>query len=206
MTLNLDQINDTLGEEPQALVEWACSLGKKGLTTTNFGPFEAVILHLVTRVRPDIPIVWMDSGYGTEATYKFADEVTKQLKLNLRTYVPLRTRAHRDALNGGIPTPADPRHAVFTQEVKLEPFERAMREMQPEVWFTAIRKDQTAFRAGLKPVTISKDGVLKVAPVFHWSSRQMNDYLKQHGLPNNIDYYDPTKVEDARECGLHTAH
>jgi phosphoadenosine phosphosulfate reductase len=206
MSLDLVKINAEYGENPEALVRWAFGLGKRAVTTTNFGPFEAVILHMVTREQPDMPIVWMDSGYGTEATYQFADEVTRLLKLNLHTYVPLRTRAHRDTLNRGIPTPDDPRHSAFTQEVKLEPFERAMREQAPEVWFTAIRKEQTAFRAGLSPVTISKDGVLKVAPVFHWSSKQMNDYLKQHGLPNNFDYFDPTKVEDKRECGLHTAH
>jgi phosphoadenosine phosphosulfate reductase len=206
MSLDLDKINAEHGENPEALVRWACGLGKRAVTTTNFGPFEAVILHQDTREQPDMPIVWMDSGYGTEATYQFADEVTKLLKLNLHIYVPQRTRAHRDTLNRGIPTPDDPRHAAFTQEVKLEPFERAMREQAPEVWFTAIRKEQTAFRAGLSPVSISKDGVLKIAPVFHWTSKQMNDYLKANGLPNNFDYFDPTKVEDKRECGLHTAH
>lgn len=206
MSLDLVKINAELGDNPEALVRWACGLGKRAVTTTNFGPFEAVILHLVTREQPDMPIIWMDSGYGTDATYHFADEVTRLLKLNLHIYVPQRTRAHRDVLNRGIPTPDDPRHAEFTREVKLEPFERAMREQAPEVWFTAIRKEQTAFRAGLSPVTISKDGVLKVAPVFHWSSKQMHEYLQQHGLPNNFDYFDPTKVEDQRECGLHTAH
>jgi len=90
--------------------------------------------------------------------------------------------------------------------VKLEPFRRALAELRPEVWFTALRQDQTEFRAGLQPVTLSKEGILKVSPVFHWSSKQMNDYLKAHGLPNNFDYFDPTKAEDKRECGLHVAH
>jgi phosphoadenosine phosphosulfate reductase len=148
----------------------------------------------------------VDTGYGTEATYRFADALRLQLGLNLHTWVPRRTRAMREALEGPAPAPDDPRHAAFTEEVKLEPFRRALAELQPEVWFTALRREQTEFRAGLAPVTRSKEGILKVSPVFHWSSRQMNDYLKQHGLPNNFDYFDPTKVEDKRECGLHVAH
>ena len=203
---DLERINGELGTQPGALVDWAYGLDQRTIVTTNFGPFAAVLLHMVTRVRPEIPVVMVDSGYGTEATYRYADELTRLLHLNLHTYVPLRTRAMRDALNGGIPTPDDPRHAEFTREVKLEPFGRAIAEMRPQVWFTAIRKEQTEHRAGLNPVTLSQEGIIKVSPVFHWSSKQMNDYLKQHGLPNNFDYEDPTKVEDKRECGLHLAH
>jgi phosphoadenosine phosphosulfate reductase len=70
----------------------------------------------------------MDNGYNTEATYRFADEVTKQLGLNLKIYLPLRSRAHREAVEGPTPALDDPRHAAFTAEVKLEPFARALRE------------------------------------------------------------------------------
>ncbi len=204
--LELDQINRSLGDQPKALLDWAQGLGGKAIVTTNFGPFAAVLLHMVTRAQPGIPVLMVDSGYGTEATYRFADELTRLLQLNLHTFVPARTRAMREALEGGVPDPDDPRHAEFTREVKLEPFGRAIAQMQPQLWFTALRKEQTAFRASLNPVSLSREGILKVSPVFHWSSKQMNDYLKQHRLPNNFDYYDPTKVEDKRECGLHVAH
>jgi len=203
---DLDRINSELGTRPEALLDWACGLGGKAIVTTNFGPFAAVLLHMVTRVQPEIPVLMVDSGYGTEATYRFADELTRLLRLNLHTFVPARSRAMREALEGGIPSPDDPRHAEFTREVKLEPFGRALAQMRPQLWFTALRKDQTEFRGSLQPVTLSREGILKVSPVFHWSSQQMNQYLKQHQLPNNFDYYDPTKVEDKRECGLHVAH
>lgn len=206
MNLDLDKINAELGRDPQALVNWAVGLKRKAICTTNFGPFEAVILHMVTRVQPDMPIVWMDSGYATPATYQCADAIIRQLKLNLFVFHPRRSRAHREALDGATPTIDDPRHSAFTQEVKLEPFERAMREMAPQVWFTAVRAEQTAVRAAMQPVSVNKDGLIKVAPVLYWSSKDMNDYLKKHGLPNNFDYFDPTKVEGNRECGLHTAH
>ena len=75
----LARVNAELGRDAAGLTAWALGLGQRSIVTTNFRPFEAVILHLVTRVQPDVPVVWMDNGYNTEATYRFADEVTKQL-------------------------------------------------------------------------------------------------------------------------------
>ncbi|ART64145.1 phosphoadenosine phosphosulfate reductase family protein [Kushneria marisflavi] len=206
MSLNIDEINARLGNDPQALVEWALSLDKHPICTTNFRPFEAVILHMVTQVRPDIPIVWMDSGYNTSATYQFADKVSQKLGLNRIIYLPMRTRAHREAVEGPTPALDDPRHEAFTREVKLEPFERALRETNPGVWFTALRASDTANRAQMQPVSINQDGLIKIAPVLHWSSKDMHNYLVKHDLPNNFDYFDPTKGEETRECGLHLQH
>jgi phosphoadenosine phosphosulfate reductase len=204
--LDLAQVNAQFSNDAQGLVEWALGLDQSPIVTTNFRPFEAVILHMVTRVKPDVPVVWMDNGYNTEATYRYADEVTQQLGLNLRIYLPLRTRAHREAVEGPLPGLDDPRHAAFTAEVKLEPFARALRETAPKVWFTALRATDSAVRAQMEPVSINPDGLIKVAPLLHWSSKDLYQYCEAHGLPNNFDYVDPTKGEDQRECGLHIAH
>jgi phosphoadenosine phosphosulfate reductase len=204
--IDLQLVNAGLGHDAQGLVKWAIDLGRPAIVTTNFRPFEAVILHMVTRVQPDVPVVWMDNGYNTEATYRFADEVTKQLALNLKIYVPRRSRAHREAVEGPVPALDDPRHAAFTEEVKLEPFARALRETAPQVWFTALRATDTAVRAQMDPVSINPDGLVKIAPLLHWSSKDLHTYCQAHGLPNNFDYVDPTKGEDNRECGLHLEH
>ncbi|MFO6419558.1 phosphoadenosine phosphosulfate reductase family protein [Hylemonella sp. W303a] len=203
---DLARVNAQHGHDAPALVAWALGLNKTAIVTTNFRPFEAVILHLVTRVQPDVPVVWMDNGYNTEATYRYADEVTRLLGLNLRIYLPRRTRAHREAVEGPVPALDDPRHAAFTEEVKLEPFARALRETAPQVWFTALRATDSAVRAQMEPVSINPDGLIKVAPLLHWSSKDLHQYCQTHGLPNNFDYVDPTKGEAQRECGLHIAH
>ena len=206
MSLNLANINAELGHNAQGLVDWAVGLDRPAIVTTNFRPFEAVILHMVTRANPKTPVVWMDNGYNTEATYRFADEVTKLLNLDLHIYLPRRSRAHREAVDGATPALDDPRHVAFTEEVKLEPFARALRETAPKVWFTALRATDTAVRAQMEPVSVNPDGLIKVAPLLHWSSRDLYQYCEIHGLPNNFDYVDPTKGEDNRECGLHLAH
>ena len=114
MSLDLSAINAQYGRDPQQLVAWALGLGKRAICTTNFRPYEAVILHMVTRVQPDLPIVWMDNGYNTEATYRYADEVTRQLGLNLSIYLPKRSRAHREAIDGPLPGLDDPRPVSYT--------------------------------------------------------------------------------------------
>lgn len=205
-SLDLDRINQELGHDAEALVKWALSLDKKAICTTNFRPFEAVILHMVTQVQPDIPIVWMDNGYNTEATYRFVDAVKERLNLNLITYLPKRSRAHREAVEGPTPGLDDPRHEAFTEEVKLEPFTRALRETNPGVWFTALRASDTAVRAEMDPVSVNQDGLVKVAPLLYWSSKDLYEYLQAHDLPNEFDYIDPTKGEENRECGLHLQH
>lgn len=206
MSESLEIINRDLGQDPEALVRWALTQGSRPICTTNFRPFEAVILHMVSRQRPEIPVVWMDHGYNTEATYRYADALVKRLDLNLVSYLPKRSRAHREALEGPFPGIDDPRHAAFTQEVKIEPFERALGEMAPDVWFTALRAEDTPERSRMAPASRNADGLLKVAPLLHWTARELHAYLQRHDLPNEFDYFDPTKVEAKRECGLHLQH
>lgn len=161
------------------------------------------ILHAVTDVDKDIPVIWCDTGYNTPNTYRHAETLIERLGLNIKLYVPRQTSAHRDAVMG-IPDIDDPRHAEFTEQVKLEPFRRAMAEHQPDVWFTNLRKGQTALRDTLDILSLGKDGLLKVSPFYHWSDAQLDVYLKDRGLPNEHKYFDPTKVLENRECGLHS--
>ena len=203
--MDFKKINDELREaEPLKIIEWAVTNGKKPITTTNFGPYEAVILHMVTQVKTDMPIIWIDSGYNTPETYTFAEELIERLKLNVDVYAPKVTAARREAALGGIPDIDSDAHDEFTMQFKLEPFNRAMSEQQPGTWFTAVRSEQTAFRQSMEVIGTGPNDVLKIAPVLHWKEQDMKNYLKQNNLPNIENYFDPTKALGNRECGLHT--
>lgn len=191
------------GIPPEEIISWAVGHAKKPVVTTNFRPYEVAILHAVTEVNKKIPVIWCDTGYNTPQTYKHAEDLISRFGLNVKLYVPQQTSAHRDVVMG-IPQIDDPRHKEFTEQVKLEPFRRAMEEHKPDVWFTNLRKGQTALRDSLDVLSLSKDGVLKVSPFYHWSDIQLDAYLTGHGLPNEHKYFDPTKVLENRECGLHT--
>lgn len=195
--------NEHLKEKtPLEVVKWAISKAVKPIITTNFRPFEAAILHLVTQVKRDIKIIWCDTGYNIPNTYKHAEQLIKEMNLNIGIYLPKRTKAHRDALMG-IPSIEDPLHKKFTEEVKIEPFQRAMQQHKPDVWFTNLRKGQTAFRNNIDIVSQSEEGILKISPFYHYNDEDLTRYLQENNLPNELKYFDPTKALNNRECGLH---
>jgi phosphoadenosine phosphosulfate reductase len=191
---------------PGQIVQWAVDqAGGRAVVSTNFRPYEAVILHLCTRVRPDMPVLWVDHGYNRPATYQHAERLREQLGLNLKAYLPKMTAAHRDAVFGPVPTPEQETELKqFSAVMKLEPFQRGMRELAPSVWITALRKVQNPNRAGLDIVSADGNfGALKVSPLFYWSDDDLETYLREHHLPNEWDYFDPAKADEKRECGLH---
>ncbi|QFZ55099.1 phosphoadenylylsulfate reductase [Oceanihabitans sp. IOP_32] len=189
-------------ESPSTIIQKALELSSEVVVTTNFRPYEAAILHAVCKEKSNIPVIWCDTGYNTPQTYKHAEQLIKDLALNVYLYVPKQTAAHRDVFIG-IPDVDAPEHALFTEQVKLEPFKRAMDEHKPKVWFTNLREGQTAFRNSIGIFSLSKDGILKVSPFYYWSDKKLDGYLKENNLPNEFKYFDPTKVTANRECGLH---
>lgn len=199
----IKELNDAYkSAKPSNIIQKAFELSQKAVVTTNFRPYEAAILHAVNSVEANIPVVWCDTGYNTPQTYRHAEAVIKDLNLNIFLYVPKQTAAHRDVVMG-IPSIDDPKHALFTEQVKLEPFRRAMEAHKPKVWFTNLRQGQTAFRDSIDIFSVSKDGVLKVSPFYYWSDADLDKYLEEHHLPNEFKYFDPTKALENRECGLH---
>jgi phosphoadenosine phosphosulfate reductase len=196
---------------PLEITRWAIArgqeIGGKAVVSTNFRPYEAVVLHLATQPQADIPVLWVDHGYNRPATYRHAEEVKELLSLNLKTYLPKITPAHRDAVNGPIPTPEDEEGLKkFSAVMKLEPFQRGMRELAPTIWITALRKVQNPNRAELDIISADANfGSLKISPVFYLTDEEMEAYLSEHKLPNEWDYFDPAKADEKRECGLHAA-
>ncbi len=206
---HLSSLNAELGaKSPLDITRWALALsGGRAIVSTNFRPYEAAVLHVVTQVQPGIPVLWVDHGYNRPATYRHAEELRTLLNLNLKPFLPRITAAHRDAVHGPIPGPDDEeRLKRFSALMKLEPFQRGMRELAPKVWVTALRKVQNPNRAGLDVLSVDENfGTLKVSPFFYFSDEQMEAYLTAHRLPNEHDYFDPAKADEKRECGLHAS-
>lgn len=188
------------------IVRWGIAQAKgRAVVSTNFRPFEAVILHLCVQVQPDIPVLWVDHGYNRAATYRFAEKLCERLNLNLKSYLPKLTAAHRDAIYGPVPSiDNEAELKKFSAMMKLEPFQRGMKELAPAIWFTALRKAQNPNRATLDILSEAKNyNTIKVSPILYWTDADMETYLKQHNLPNEWDYFDPAKADEIRECGLH---
>jgi len=206
--LDLKALNSELRERsPVEIVRWAMSLGKSTIATTSFAQNSAAMLKIITDASPQLPVVWVDSGYNVPDTYRVAEVIMELLKPNMQIYTPELTAERRNAILGGIPHPDDEPdvHSEFTRQVKLQPFSQALEDLQPEVWVSGIRREETDFRKTLDILSIDNRGILKVAPIFYWSEQQLQAFMEAYQLPTCRHYFDPTKVEDNRECGLHTA-
>jgi phosphoadenosine phosphosulfate reductase len=208
-TDHITQWNEELrGRSPLEITRWAIAKGGgRSIVSTNFRPYEAVILHLAVQAQPRIPVLWVDHGYNRPATYRHAEALRALLDLDLRAYLPRITAAHRDAVYGPVPALDDePGLKQFSALMKLEPFQRGINELAPKVWITGLREVQNLSRAELDIVSLDANfGTLKVSPVFHWTDAEMEAYLDEHHLPNEWDYFDPAKADEKRECGLHAA-
>ncbi len=196
------------GQSPLEITRWAVAQGgNRTIVSTNFRPYEAVVLHLAVQAAPHLPVLWVDHGYNRPATYQHAEELRALLDLDLRAYLPRLTAAHRDAIYGPLPALDDEAGLQqFSALMKLEPFQRGIRELAPKVWITGLREVQNLNRAELDIVSLDANfGTLKVSPVFRWTDADMEAYLDEHHLPNEWDYFDPAKADEKRECGLHAA-
>lgn len=179
----LVQANDHLeGLDPTARVEWAlANLPGHHVLTSSFGIQAALMLHLVTQVEPQIPVVLVDTGHLFPETYRFIDELTERLGLNLRVYRPLLSRAWQEVRYGRLWEQGLEGIERYNQMNKVEPMQRALKELDAVTWFAGLRRQQAQSRAEL-PVLRVQDGRFKVHPVVDWSNRDVYRYLKQHDL------------------------
>ncbi len=206
--LDLAAVNEELKDRSAVeIVQWAAGLGMRCMASTSFSPNSAALLNVVAEAEVDVPVVWVDSGYNMSDAYRVADTLIDRLPLDFRVYTPKVSAARREAVFGGIPHPEDDaeRFQQFVDEVKLEPFARAVDELQAQVWITGIRRHETEFRKGLDIVSRDNRGLLRVAPLFYWQESDVDAYMAERELPSCKHYFDPTKLDEKSECGLHTA-
>jgi len=225
---DLEQTNRTLeaASAAQRVRHALASAGGRALLTSSFGAQSAVMLHLVTRERPDIPVVLVDTGYLFPETYRFVDDLVARLGLDLRVYRPATSAAWHEARHGRLWEQGPDGLERYNRIHKVEPMARALAELRPNVWFSGLRRAQSRSRAAASVVS-REGGGLKVNPIVDWSDRDVHRYLTRHDLPYHplwergyVSIGDThttrpiTEVDDVeqtrffgwkRECGLHEA-
>jgi phosphoadenosine phosphosulfate reductase len=185
------------------VIDWVKLLDQPIMASTSFGPNSAVMLHMISVYLPETPIIWVDSGYNLKDTYVVAEQLMSSLNINMKIYTPEITAERRNALMGGIPDINDPLHQKFTDQVKLAPFKSAVDDIDAQIWLTGIRQSDTSHRKEIGQVSYNKQGLLRVSPIFYWTDQDIEEYMKKFSLPTCKHYFDPTKAEEGRECGLH---
>lgn len=206
-------------------VTWAFEhLEPQFVLTSSFGVQAAVMLHLVTRVQPHTPVVLTDTGYLFPETYRFIDELTERLQLNLKVYGSALSPAWQEARFGRLWEQGIDGIERYNQMNKVEPLARALRDLSARTWFSGLRREQSDSRAAL-PVLAVQRGCFKFLPVVDWTNRDVHQYLKRFDLPyhplweqgyvsvgdvHTTKKWEPGMSEEEtrffglkRECGLH---
>jgi phosphoadenosine phosphosulfate reductase len=194
---NLDLVNpELLQADATDIVRWAHKAFGDGLIlSTSFGMQSAVMLHLVTQVVPDIPVVFIDTGFHFLDTYRFADTLTDRLKLNLKVYQAKESSAWTLARHGKLWEQGVDGLNKLDRIHKVEPMARALSELGATATLAGLRRGQTEHRKNLPPVVLQGDRH-KVHPILLWSTKDVHDYLKKHDLP-----YHPLRDQDYASIG-----
>ena len=126
--------------------------------TSSFGAQAAVSLHLVTRLAPDIPVIVVDTGYLFPETYRFIDELSQRLELNLRVYSSSESPSWHEARHGRLWESGREGIERYNRIRKVEPLQRALQDLGAATWFAGLRRSQSASRSGIRPLERRDDG------------------------------------------------
>jgi phosphoadenosine phosphosulfate reductase len=164
-------------------IAWAVAkYGNSLVLSTSFGAQAAVMLHLATRIAPDIPVVFVDTGYLFPETYLFADALTRKLRINLKVYRAAESPAWIEARHGKLWEKGAEGLATYNQIVKVEPMQRALTELGARAWLAGLRRTQSSTREHL-PVVSTQEGRAKILPIVEWTDRDVFRYLTDNDLP-----------------------
>ncbi|GLX78945.1 phosphoadenosine phosphosulfate reductase [Thalassotalea insulae] len=223
----LEQWNESLEQQNATeRVEWAMeNLPSQFVLSSSFGIQSAVMLHMLTQVDANIPVLLTDTGHLFPETYQFIEQLTDRLKLNLQVYSAKESAAWQLAKYGEEWAQDETSLKAYNRRNKVEPLERGLTELNAGTWFSGIRRQQSSHREGLSVVSILR-GRFKVHPIIDWSNRDVHQYLTKHGLPYHplwdkgyvsvgdthstrpltlgMDESETRFSGMQRECGLHT--
>lgn len=199
--------------------------GANACLTCSFQAEDVVVLHLARQIRPDLPVLFLDTGYHFAATYEYRDRLAADWSLNLINLTARQSVAEQEAQFGLLyqTKPADCCGAR-----KVEPL---MRGLEPfEVWLTGLRREQSPTRANLQVEETHKlptgKQLAKISVLAAWTNRDVWQYAKEHQIPLLSLYdqgytsigcepctqlpLDPNNARSGRwggaklECGIHT--
>lgn len=200
------------------------NFGSRVVASTSFGLQAPTMLHLIRENAPEIPIIFVDTGYCFPETYQFAQSFIDNWGLDIRIVNPSMTSARQEALYGKLWEQGEVGMKKYALLNKVEPMNRALSDIGADIWVSGIRRSQSSTRAD-RPFAEQQRNTLKVYPILDWADPQVSGYFYDHQLPKHPleaegyvtmgDWHStrpPEHGEDAEatrfggekyECGLH---
>ncbi|MGY4516758.1 phosphoadenylyl-sulfate reductase [Lysobacter sp. HA18] len=224
----LAELNDWLSARTaQERIAWSLeNLSGEHALSSSFGAQAAVSLHLATQQRAELPVILVDTGYLFPETYRFVDELSQRLSLNLHVVRPQIGIAWMEARFGRLWEQGLDGLERYNRLRKVEPMQRALRDLGVRCWIAGLRRSQSRSREHVDFLEL-RDGRWKLHPIADWTDCDVFRYLQQHDLPYHPLWHEgyvsigdvhTTRALEAgmseddtrffglkRECGLHEA-
>ncbi len=211
--------------EPDELIRSVLERGGEPCITCSFQANGVALLHMLRQVRPDIPVLFIDTGYHFPETYAYRDRIVRDWNLNLVNVTPELSVADQEARYGKLYTDA-PDYCCEMR--KVEPLGRALENY--DIWFTGLRRSDSPSRANIPQIDRhtqpSGKTLTKVNPLAFWTTKDVWAYLAVNEIEHLPLYdqgytsigcqpctklpLDPSKPRSGRwagqklECGIHT--
>ena len=206
-------------------VAWAWDrFGEDLVVSTSFGLQSAVMLHLVSKVNKEIPIIFVDTGYLFPETYEYAETLCEKLGIRPKTFSSGLSQAYQEIRFGKLWEQGAEEMERYNLMNKVEPMQRALKEVNAKGWLSGLRRGQSESRADRTYIE-TQNGIVKIYPILDWDERSTYEYLPANNLPYHPlegqgydslgDWHSTKKVSEAssredtrnaghkRECGLH---
>ena len=225
--LDLEKLNEEFEpKKPQEIVAWAVrEFAPRFAMTSSFGPESGVLLHILSRVDPSVPVLFLETGYHFPETLEYKAKLAALF--GLTSVIDLRADPGEKtafvAKHSGVPYEKDPDGCCRIN--KVEPLERALKNY--DAWMSGIRRQQTDQRKSIRIVEEYEGELFKISPLANFNSRDTWWYLKEHQIPQHplfekgymsvgcwpctrpIQAGDDERSgrwagKDKKECGIHT--
>jgi phosphoadenosine phosphosulfate reductase len=186
--LDLEKLNESFeGRKPEEIIAWAVKeFSPRVAMTSSFGPESGVLLHMVSRIDPTVPVLFLETGYHFPETLEYRDRLAALF--GLKQVVDLKgdpeKRRRLVEENAGVPYEKNP--DMCCQINKVEPLDQAIKGY--EAWMSGIRRHQTDFRKSIRIVEEYEGAIYKISPLANLTSRDAWWYLKEHNIPQHPLY------------------
>ena len=223
---DVDQVNGAFAHlDAGGRVGWLHEqFGSRLVLSSSFGLQAAVMLHLVSQHAPEIPVIWLDTGYLFPETYRYAEALIDSLGINVKVYQPQLSAARQEAIYGKLWEQGEKGDTRYGLLNKVEPMNRALQDLGADIWVSGLRRSQSSTRVD-RNFAEQQKRTLKVYPILDWSDAQVSAYFHDNHLPKHPleaegyqtmgDWHSTSPVVDGGtaessrfgggkyECGLH---
>jgi phosphoadenosine phosphosulfate reductase len=156
--------------------------------TSSFQAEDIIVLHIVRQTLPNVPVIFLDTGYHFAEVYEYRDRIARDWSLNLINLLPEITVAQQES-QFGILNQTDPSKCCGIRKVK--PLFTALEDYQ--LWFTGMRREQAKSRVAMQLTEAftlpTGKQIRKVSPLADWTAKDVWAYARQHNIPQ-LSLYD----------------